>query len=418
MCRVLANVVGLITTHRLLGVDELDYNEAALRIWHLGEYMSHKGWAFRTPGYPLFLAPIAAFSKLSGWITMDLIAGYQILWSGIGGILLCKFARIHATPQATLGILFFYCLYPPFLFLPFFILSENAYFILLLVQALLWHRVVQSWSLRLLFLSGISLGIGTLIRGEHLLFTLIFLAYPFFRGFPTNVRWINVRRSLIILPIIMLILSPWFIRNLIVFETPVMTTSWGSTLWGGYNAYTRGADLPASFPETPLNPFLENNFAYYIQTPASPNAELEKNRYFAWQAYRFMQYSWLDTLELIAYKAVRFWTTGFRDFHLQSTLTQLERPAFSQMLLKVLLTLTPMFFIFGFLLRLPSVWRTPHWYWLSSVVFFIWLFGAFLITVPRLFLPILPLMAVFLCSNQKPNLFQLQKPESLPSQTV
>ena len=84
-----------------------------------------------------------------------------------------------------------------------------------------------------IFLFSFTAGALILLRGEFILILLLTLFYLFFY------LKIKIKKILIICLIVLMTASPYLIRNIIVFDTIVITKSFGYNLWKGNNPNTR-----------------------------------------------------------------------------------------------------------------------------------------------------------------------------------
>ncbi len=162
--------------------------------------------AFRTPGYPFFLA----FLKYIGvgspyWV---------IFWQELIYVLCLWFFYHYSQPLfgkkiAQIGLLFL-ILEPSGIAYPKLILSEIIFLPFIIMGLLFIGHYLQKKELRYLILSGFILGIGIFIRPALLYFPfLIFLTLIVFDFFCKQ-RWLHATLFFLTISIVV---SPWFIRN-------------------------------------------------------------------------------------------------------------------------------------------------------------------------------------------------------------
>ncbi|MCK5831067.1 MAG: glycosyltransferase family 39 protein [Methylococcales bacterium] len=161
---------------------------------------------FRTPGFPLFLA-LLDFLEMKGgyWVAFwhEVIYGF-VIWS---------FYRLSlplfGKNIVRAGVLFL-LIEPGGLAYPKFILSETLFLSFFIVGLLLvgWYLKKRDW--RYLVLSGLILGIGTLVRPALLYFPLVICSVLIAFDFRNRQRWIHA--GLLFLTISITV-SPWMMRN-------------------------------------------------------------------------------------------------------------------------------------------------------------------------------------------------------------
>jgi hypothetical protein len=101
---------------------------------------------------------------------------------------------------------------------------------------------------------GLISGLSILLRGEFVLIFLLSLIYlKFF-------RFINLRQSMVILFISILIISPYLIRNYLNFKKITITKSFGYNLWKGNNidANVEGSESLLAFQTGDITKKLNN----------------------------------------------------------------------------------------------------------------------------------------------------------------
>jgi 4-amino-4-deoxy-L-arabinose transferase-like glycosyltransferase len=197
-------------------------------------YVSGQPTAFGAPGYAITLG---VFYFLIG----HSVLGAQLLNALLGAVtILPVFALGRRTAGQSVGLLsaFLVSTFPSQIFFSSLILNEVVFTALFLLILVLLLREGDGkgnrWQLIAL---GLLLGYATLIRGEMLLMPLVALVFwRLVRG-----AWRPaLRRSLVLVLLMALVLTPWTVRNLVRMKAPVLlTTHSGVTLWIGHH---EGAD--------------------------------------------------------------------------------------------------------------------------------------------------------------------------------
>lgn len=104
-----------------------------------------------------------------------------------------------------------------------------------------------------------------------------------------------------------LCLAPWLIRNVAVLGAPVLTSTTGENFWRGNHEGAGGGVLDLNGGEItrmePANPALPP----VIRTVLTAGTELERDRVFMSEAWRFIRAEPAEALALFATKMQRFW---------------------------------------------------------------------------------------------------------------
>lgn len=204
--------------------DAADYHRLAEGLARGAGYVGETGapTAWRPPGYPAFLAAVyAAFGPSVRAATL-----VQAALGALTVLLLAAFARMVAGRREGLVAGLVAAVYPGFFWLPRLLLSENLALLLLLAAlcaaAALALRWRPWWALAL----GALLGLGTLVRGPHLLFSAALLAWLAAHFLRRGGGW---RRALAALALagagMAAVMMPWAARNYSVFGRPVLVAT-------------------------------------------------------------------------------------------------------------------------------------------------------------------------------------------------
>jgi 4-amino-4-deoxy-L-arabinose transferase-like glycosyltransferase len=196
---------------------------------------------FRTPGYPVLLAPLF------------LIAGGEppVLWARVLGAVLGTAAVAAAGALAwqlfdrRSGLLALWAaaLYPEAVAMSTFVLSEAPFVPLMLLQLLLatwaWRSDTPRGQLAWALAAGATAGAATLMRPSWLLFTPLAAAVA---CSDADQRLRAVRIGMGMLLALSLVMAPWWIRNAAVTGHFVPTTlQVGESLYDGWNPQATGA---------------------------------------------------------------------------------------------------------------------------------------------------------------------------------
>lgn len=201
-------------------------------------YGPGEGAVFRTPGYPLLLAPLF-------WIHDDpvmLARAEGALFGTLAVALVIWLTRELFGTKASYLAGMAAAIYPGAIATSVFVLSEAPYAPLLLAQIVLWVYAWRASGWKSLtasaVLSGLAAGAATLVRPSHLLFTPFALALAMLSP---------ARRRTVVIGALMLIavavtMSPWWWRNYQVTGRFVATSlQMGASLYDGLNPEATGA---------------------------------------------------------------------------------------------------------------------------------------------------------------------------------
>lgn len=225
---------------RFLFGDSESYWVLGRTIAHGGPYQIGEARVFRTPGYPVLLAPLfflpgeepsviwaRAESALFGTLS---VAGVwwlgRRLFGARAGLLAASIAAVYPGAVA-MGVL---------------VLSEAPFCPLMLLHLILWTAAWQAGSgKRVAVLSacaGLVGGAATLVRPSWLLFT----PFAVIVGLISGDRRRHFRIGVAMLAGLVLAMMPWWIRNAAVTGRFVPTTlQVGASLYDGWNPEATGA---------------------------------------------------------------------------------------------------------------------------------------------------------------------------------
>ena len=234
---VLAVVLRLFAVHSRVGTplfgDEPSYDAIAQNllaghgyaIGRAGEDMHPT--AIRGPGYVLLLA---ATYQLFGPSTLA-VHLFQILLDVVSLLLIHRLARMWFAPPAVAAIAaLLYAVYPPFLTSTASLLTETLTQTTLISSVFLFFRYMESRQMRYLLGSAVALGGCALIKPQiapvGILLCLV--------AIPRLGLARAAGAAAIVVLVVTLVLSPWFVRNALVFHrfVPGLSTG-GLGLWFG-----------------------------------------------------------------------------------------------------------------------------------------------------------------------------------------
>jgi len=274
--------------------DAAGYDLLGLNIWKYSEYAFQRGipTALRTPVYPLFLSGLYflfGHSYLAVRIIQSIIGGLIcVVIYFIGKKTINKNVGFIA---ATISVF-----YPFFIYYTGYLLVETL-FTFLLAVAVFWLIVsVQKPDWRNLALSGIFTGLAALCKPT----AFAFLPFSVL-GFLVilGIRKISTYRNIgIFLLFFIITLSPWVIRNYIVFQRIIpAATQLGKTLLDGSLLFEAQHQWRME-EEQQTNPILLKGKELH---------EIEKNDYYTKEALNFIRRNPKYMMKLAIWKFLKFW---------------------------------------------------------------------------------------------------------------
>ena len=218
---------------RAYAPDTPTYLAPALKLLASGLYPADSAW--RTPGYPLFLALIY---RLGGGQPF-LVVLAQVLLSTLTVFLTYRLGlRLLSRPAALIGTLLL-AVSVESITQGFYLLTETLFTTLLAAGLLAWVRAWQEKRLLWTWVAALLLGLGTLVRPVAVFFPALLALAWFFRP---GLAWLRrLSFAALLLAVYLLSLLPWLVRNQVVLGIPTISTI------SNYNLlYYNAASLEAS----------------------------------------------------------------------------------------------------------------------------------------------------------------------------
>jgi len=221
------------------------YMDLAEVLLNTGRFGVQSSTAFRLPAYPLFLATAMILSKSVFWLSF-----LNILLSTVTVYLVYRLGT-SLSGSREIGIISggLCALNPTYIFYSPLLASEHLYLPLLLLSFLLLRKS----SITRGILAGAAFGAAVLTRGEAMFLLPLFLVFV----------WMEYRSSLrlaIALAAVILVITPWCIRNYRLTDGKVLLSS-----TGGINFYYAHNEKGAGW--RPLG-----------ETPLAGKSDIEQNR--------------------------------------------------------------------------------------------------------------------------------------------
>jgi 4-amino-4-deoxy-L-arabinose transferase-like glycosyltransferase len=192
---------------------------------------------FRTPGYPLLLAPLFLVDGDRPHVlcarAISALLGTAAVW-GVAALAKLLFDRRTALVAAAVA-----AVYPEAIALSTFVLSEAPFCPLMVWQLVAWARAWQNRSYAWAGLAGVLAGLATLMRPSWLLFIPFALAIGLAIG-PDRRRQAMVGGVMLVA--LCVTMTPWWVRNYAVAGRFVPTTlQVGASLYDGLSPTANGS---------------------------------------------------------------------------------------------------------------------------------------------------------------------------------
>ncbi len=194
----------LVVQKQVLVFDSLGYHNLAFCI---KDQLSFCGDAFRTPGYPFFVAIVYSIFGSQPYTAIFI----QIFLNLISIVLLYKIGKELFSEKAGFIAAVLFSLDLHHIIFIYYILTETIYTTVFLAALLFYIKAIKTSNLKFFILTGLIYGISTLIRpisqyyiGGIFLFTLLW----YFKEWKNGVRF-----SLILMSAYFFAVAPWCLRN-------------------------------------------------------------------------------------------------------------------------------------------------------------------------------------------------------------
>ncbi len=280
--------------------------------WHLAscvangkpfEYPDDRARIFRTPGYPLVLAPLFLAndepSPLSGRMV-----GVVLGCVAVGEMMVLGHCLFGARTAVVTGLLA--AVYPGAVAMSILVLSEALFCPLMVGQFICWVRWYQqretsrawSWAAA----AGVLAGLATLARPSWIFFTPGALMFALLDRRLRNTRF--VRHALITLLTFVVVMTPWWIRSYRLTDRFVLTTlQVGASLYDGISPEATGASNMAFTEKF----FTELEAEYQGDSPPKIDFETELDRRLKQASIDWAQENPVAVVQLAGVKFVRMW---------------------------------------------------------------------------------------------------------------
>ena len=189
-------------------------------------FISDDPTAYRTPGYPWLLVLVAKVAGLNHLVSATILFQAVIL-AAVPALLFLLSRRLGLGVGAALGAAGFAFLFLPLRYLSMLIQPELIAVVLLLlaIERLLGH--LETGSMASAACSAACLA-GAILFKQNLMVVLLLFAYPLS-------RWLKRSAWVVMATIVVVVISPWMVRNAVVVGAPVVSTNGGINFYLGNN---------------------------------------------------------------------------------------------------------------------------------------------------------------------------------------
>lgn len=231
---LLLRVSFLISYDHIPDSDESDYLELALNLVESGTYsLQGEPTAFRPPAYPAFIAIVHLIFGTS----VSVVRFIQMLLD-IGIVTGLYLLGLRYSRDVAIGAALIWALFPPAIIYTGLLLSETLSAFLLVSLFVALRSSTAPWSI----IAGLLAGILVLVKSWMLLFVIAIAGFFLIRRRTWSTISLFSAGAL-------LVITPWLIRNTLLFGTPTVSTNTGINLYMGNNPQATGA-YKAGLPDT------------------------------------------------------------------------------------------------------------------------------------------------------------------------
>jgi hypothetical protein len=233
--------------------DAAIYVDHAQRLLETASYLRTDGvmTAFWPVGYPALLATLQ-------WLTGDMLTMARLLNVVANASLLliyrALFSRMFSVRESAVFTLFI-ALHPVLLFSSVILMTEQVFMVLLWGAILLLHRSASSPGV--MALAGLLLGFAAYVKPVGLIFAV---------GFAVHIVVLKRRPlpAMVMLLVMLVVLSPWVMRNWQVFDglVPVSTNGGYNFLMGNHSGANGGINFDFHYEYGEINELQASGAAY------------------------------------------------------------------------------------------------------------------------------------------------------------
>ena len=268
------------------------YNFGSFSLLRFGDLFVPNLWMPPIYGYFIYLHAI--FFGLGQSLVISVIIS-QIIISSFTSIIFYKITSIFFNRNLSLIGATIFSLFPIVVFSASQISSITIYLFLLLIFFYFFLKFFNSQSYKLAVLIAAISGILILTRRDFVLiyFFSIFFSYFFFK--------VNLKKILFIILVTTITISPYLIKNYLVFDKMIIHSGFGYNVWKAYNPnakaegyYTQSNDLKIKLQKIEKDIFYRINEDKVYLTEAKKNIAEQPYKYLKLFFNRVFSYYFID----------------------------------------------------------------------------------------------------------------------------
>ena len=226
-------LISLLFVHPSLTSDPLIYHDLARSLIENGTYaLDGRATAYRPPGYPFFLAGIGSLT--GSFVFPARIV--QSLLDVMSCLLLYRLGKKLYSNREGVVAAAILAVYIPGLLYSQTLFAETLFTFLFLI--LLNTITTESQGVKRSLKQGVILGLCVFVKPLMILFPCVMFLWELFTG-ETVAR--SAGRTLLTSLVMIVVISPWVMRNRMVFGEWLFTTNGGINFWIGNNPRATGA---------------------------------------------------------------------------------------------------------------------------------------------------------------------------------
>ena len=159
-----------------------------------------------------------------------IILSSQILFASISVVIFYKINKFFFSKKLSFYSSVFFSLFPLHVYASSQISSISLQIFLTILFLYFLFRLIEKINFFIIIYFSVTAGLLILLRGEFYAILILTLFYLFYLK-------INVKNILLIILITLITISPYMVRNVLVFEKVTMMKSFGYNLWKGNHPY-------------------------------------------------------------------------------------------------------------------------------------------------------------------------------------
>jgi len=246
------------------------------------------------PLYAYYLY-IFSFLNLESQNFIFLVLFSQILLGSVSVVIFYKINKFFFSQKISFYSSLLFSLFPLYLYACSQISSISLTIFLALLFYYYFFKISKNIKFKYIFLFAVIGGLLILLRREFILIIILSCFYLFFYF------KIPIKKILLVFFISLITISPYLVRNYLIFERVIIHSSFGFNLWKGNNQNSKiegsfiiEKNLQNKIDKIPKNKFYRINFDKIFLTAAIKNIKDDPSRYLVLYLKRTIAYFFID----------------------------------------------------------------------------------------------------------------------------